>query len=287
MIYIQRSETPQVLDLENSDSVGAKEYEKVIEYFKYQDRDFTFEAYKKVKDILKVMFNEKCAYCESDISPVSPGDIEHFRPKNAYQIAKEEGLNYPGYYWMAMDWNNLLLSCALCNRTYKKNHFPLVNEANRKKRHDDIVIEDPLLINPCDENINPQDYINFTEEGLVSFTPDDDGKGKKSIEIYGLANPKLTRKRKKLAKEIMDKKNQILRYLENITLLLANPVPTESRVILENNFKDLEIVYESLKYLNLPTEPYQGLVRNLTTDFLVRYSPIIEKLLSEFHKHKK
>lgn len=287
MIYIHRRETPRVLDLEDSNSVGAKEYIEVIEYFKNQNRNFPFKAYKEVKDILVDMFNEKCAYCESDISPVAYGDIEHFRPKNAYQVAKKERLNYPGYYWVAMDWNNLLLSCTTCNRTYKKNQFPLVNEANRKKKHDDVVTEEPLLINPCDEKINPQDHIYFTEEGLVMFTPGDGGKGEKSIEVYGLANPKLTRNRKKLAKEITDKKNQILRFLDNIRLLLAEPFKVEYKVILENNFKDLEMVYNSLKDLTLPTEPYQGLVRNLTTEFLAEYSPIIDKLLFEFHEQKK
>ncbi|AGX02775.1 hypothetical protein B14911_16860 [Bacillus sp. NRRL B-14911] len=287
MIYIQRSETPPVLDLEDSNSVGSKEYTEAIKHFEDKDRNFTFRAYKEVKDVLEVMFNSKCAYCESDISPVSYGDIEHFRPKSAYHTTKAETLKYPGYYWLAMDWNNLLLSCEVCNRTYKKNQFPLVDEAKRKKKYDEEVIEEPLLIDPCDASSNPQDHINFTEEGLVEYTLGGRCKGKKSIEVYGLDNPKLTRKRKKLAKEISDKKSQVLRYMDNIRALLATPLPGELKSVLENNFIDLETVYKSIKNLNLPTEPYQGLVRNLTAEFLAKYSPIIDKLLFEFHEQKK
>ena len=75
---------------------------------------FDYKRYKEdaVRDALEEMFARKCAYCESAYDIVQPVDIEHFRPKNAV-----EGVdNHRGYWWLAMDWENLLPSCIDCNR---------------------------------------------------------------------------------------------------------------------------------------------------------------------------
>ncbi|AMW99770.1 hypothetical protein [Rummeliibacillus stabekisii] len=284
MIYVKRIECPDTLNLSNIESDAYKELGDVIEYLKVKDRDFKFNAYGKpnVKEQLARMFNNKCAYCESKISPVSYGDIEHFRPKTAYHSIDGENLIYPGYYWLAMDWNNLLLSCEVCNRSYKKNKFPLIDENKRKKRHDDEVIEDPLIIDPCHEEMNPKDYIFFTEEGIIKYKDGEGGKGEKSIQIYGLSRPNLTDNRKILAKELEDKKIQILGYLNTISTLIEFPNPKLFREIIESNLKDLEAVYNSLKKSNLPSEPYLGMVRNLTSDFLEKTEADIEFLLAKY-----
>lgn len=64
--------------------------------------------------------NNKCAYCESIVSHVCPGDVEHILPK-----AKGKR---PDLY---VEWTNLTLSCEECNRTRKKDYYnpqdPLVN----------------------------------------------------------------------------------------------------------------------------------------------------------------
>ena len=75
-------------------------------------------------------FFGKCAYCESYIVDFQHGDIEHFRPKkgvtdendNVVFIKDENGQQnpHPGYYWLAYDWTNLLLSCTACNQPSEK-----------------------------------------------------------------------------------------------------------------------------------------------------------------------
>lgn len=77
-------------------------------------RNFEFRRYKEddVKAALEVLFARKCAYCESAYDIVQPVDVEHFRPKGS--VAENEG--HDGYWWLAMDWNNLLPSCIDCNR---------------------------------------------------------------------------------------------------------------------------------------------------------------------------
>jgi uncharacterized protein (TIGR02646 family) len=61
----------------------------------------------------------KCVYCETFITAKNISDIEHFEPKSLY----------PEHCY---EWNNLLLSCAGCNRppgkgTHDTRNFPIVN----------------------------------------------------------------------------------------------------------------------------------------------------------------
>lgn len=127
----------------------------------------------------------KCCFCESKFLETSYGDVEHFRPKTAYKKKGARGLTYPGYYWLAYDWTNLLFSCEKCNRSYKKNYFPLDDETTRKPYHDHpnlLINEDRLLIDPNFED--PAQFFTFKEEVPVPLTGN--LKGKTSIETFGL-----------------------------------------------------------------------------------------------------
>lgn len=74
----------------------------------------SFSVYKSdsVKQRLHELFHGKCAYCESFYSSTAPVDVEHYRPKGRVHEAPE----HTGYWWLAMDWDNLLPSCIHCNR---------------------------------------------------------------------------------------------------------------------------------------------------------------------------
>jgi len=71
--------------------------------------------HKQVKDSLKIMFSGKCAYCESHITHIGFGHIEHFRPKSKFPE-------------LCFEWDNLLLGCEICNGKYKGDKFPESNE---------------------------------------------------------------------------------------------------------------------------------------------------------------
>ncbi len=55
-----------------------------------------------VKEQLKAETNEKCAYCESKVTVVAHGDIEHITPKS---IQPE----------LTFEWGNLTFACQKCN----------------------------------------------------------------------------------------------------------------------------------------------------------------------------
>jgi uncharacterized protein (TIGR02646 family) len=138
-----------------------------------------------VKNQLAMDQHYKCCFCEGKFSDFSYGDVEHFRPKKAHKKYLQKGLTYPGYYWLAYDWSNLMYSCEKCNRKFKGNDFPLFNEGTRCAYHTHVnptANEDCLLINPTTEN--PSLYITF-DKG-IPIPVNHSLKGKVSIKKYGL-----------------------------------------------------------------------------------------------------
>ncbi len=96
-------------------------------------KKFDFEAriynHPTVKQALIAAQFGKCCFCERIVG--TDGDVEHFRPKQAYQQAPGDSLERPGYYWLAYEWDNLYLSCSACNQRHKQNLFPLQNPGDR------------------------------------------------------------------------------------------------------------------------------------------------------------
>jgi uncharacterized protein (TIGR02646 family) len=62
----------------------------------------------EIKQALKKETKEKCAYCESKITHIYPGDIEHIIPKSIYPR-------------LTYTWSNLTFGCYWCNN--KKRDF--------------------------------------------------------------------------------------------------------------------------------------------------------------------
>jgi uncharacterized protein (TIGR02646 family) len=151
------------------------------------DFDSTIYGHKTVKDILKKAQHDKCCFCESKVTHISYGDVEHFRPKAGARQKRGASLERPGYYWLAYEWSNLFFSCQLCNQRYKENLFPLKKPADRAKSHnDDIDIEKPLFIDPTED---VRKYISFREE--VIFAVNDNPRGKATIRALGLDRDEL------------------------------------------------------------------------------------------------
>jgi uncharacterized protein (TIGR02646 family) len=108
----------------------------------------------------------KCAYCECSLTKAY-NDVEHYRPKSIY-------------YWLGHDWNNLLYSCPICNRLYKRINFPLKDESMRVMAPGDLSGEEPLIINPTNED--PAIHIKFNRYQMEGITEE----GKKTIEVFHL-----------------------------------------------------------------------------------------------------
>ena len=146
---------------------------------------------KSVKNaLLKAQYN-KCCYCESKFLSTSYGAVEHFRPKGAAKQKHGQSEEYPGYYWLAYDWDNILVSCERCNSSHKGNLFPLAGQRKRaQSHHDDVKVEQPLFVNPARED--PRRHIRFRAEAAMPIT----GMGRETIQGLGLRRSDLEEDRR-------------------------------------------------------------------------------------------
>ena len=117
--------------------------EQEVELTKKFESDKTAAVWKKafIQAPLLKMTHNKCSYCERLIGKTSGQDvhIDHFKCKD----------KYPDF---VVEWNNLLPSCARCNRN--------------KSNHDTV---DQPIINPAE--MNPKDYLLSPNIGIVAKRP--------------------------------------------------------------------------------------------------------------------
>jgi uncharacterized protein (TIGR02646 family) len=164
----------------------------------------------------------KCAFCESKIAHVLAGDVEHYRPKGGF--LRRGKLVLPGYYWLAYDWDNLLLACQLCNQRHKRNRFPLAAGSRRARSHlADLTKEAPRYVHPARED--PAPHVSFREH--VAIAPADDPRGRATIRGLGLNRPALL--------EAREHRLNVLRTLRD---LVANQPPTPERARAERLLRD-------------------------------------------------
>lgn len=200
---------------------------------------FSFESSiygdRSVKEALKSAQHDKCCFCESKISHISYGDVEHFRPKAGYWQDEGLPLGRPGYYWLAYEWGNLYLCCQLCNQRHKKNHFPLADETRRCRNHlGSLADEEPLFIDPGAED--PEEHIEYLAEQPRGRNGS--RRGEETIEALGLRREPLREKR-------FDR-YRLLKALRDVSLLLPNEREgQEAAAILEDAVRD-EAEYASM-----------------------------------------
>ena len=132
MIKIERSESPQRL-VDNPNDVNRYNHKEVV-------------------SALWNMQNKKCCYCEMYIPETGHlKNVEHSRPRSIFPEQTNE-------------WTNLLLACSQCNGS-KSDKYPVILSDSD---NDPAVIymhehtdEEPAIIDPSNEEINPEDHISF------------------------------------------------------------------------------------------------------------------------------
>ncbi|MDP8240964.1 MAG: retron system putative HNH endonuclease [Candidatus Hatepunaea meridiana] len=89
---------------------------------------------KSIKKVLVKMFEGKCAYCESDMTHIEYGHVEHYRPTSKFPE-------------LTFEWSNLLLACGVCN-----------GSANKGEKFPEANVGGPI-VNPC--NDDPDYHFKF------------------------------------------------------------------------------------------------------------------------------
>lgn len=251
MIQINKPPTPPRITyrgeslLEKACKALKDEYDRHAYEFDTGQRKFKFNnkiyANKAIKKALKTAQHDKCCFCESKITHIAYGDVEHFRPKGAFAQQLSDPLQRPGYYWLAYDWSNLFLSCQICNQRFKKSLFPLLNPEDRaRNHHDDLSREQPLYIHPADEN--PEEHITFRE--AVASPHKGSRRGQIAIRDLGLNRTELVEKRLTL----LDLFRQLIQV---IALFPDSPEAEKARQLLR----------ERLEYYAGPSAEYSAMIR--------------------------
>jgi len=281
--------TAKSVKVRGADAVTRAERERAlaIEFFedihnyaneaKLTKKTFSFRVYKDVElsTELERIFGNKCAYCESVFAHVTPKDVEHFRPKS--EITTDKTSLKPGYYWLAGDWDNLLVSCPDCNRRRlfelpgqpkkvrlgKGTQFPLAQESRRIRAPRRTLGREEsqrLLINPCLED--PAEHLTYDDQGLVHARPDAEGnpskKGEASISAYALQRAELVEARLNVLNQFVLQVQVLRDAIENYNdfLLSGNAAGAE-----RNRLQIVAVAAEIRRMLG-PRAPYTGMLRD-------------------------
>ncbi len=248
MIAIKKRKIPDLLATKGREKIKQQKIDFDSGKPKFEI-DSSIYGHKTVKSALKKTQFNKCCFCEANVTAVSHGDVEHFRPKGGWQQKEGDALSEVGYYWLAYEWDNLLFSCQICNQTYKKNYFPLENPADRALNHNHTIErEKALIINPSLEN--PNEHIVFKKEFVVAITL----KGTETIKRTGIDRADLDELRRDLM-NIVKSQLQLLNLLDEG--LLSSP--------------DVKEVVQNLKILVSPKKPFFAMLRDNFKHDLVKY----------------
>jgi uncharacterized protein (TIGR02646 family) len=276
MIRVDRGRVPAPPSLAKG---GVEERERAIELYgdpRNSDRSFAYAAY-KARDVVQALtdlFHGKCAYCESSYAPVSPVDIEHFRPKGAVAVLDANGTSKrrkPGYYWLAAEWDNLLASCIDCNRARthefpdddvaevagKENKFPLIDETRRGSAPgDELTLEadQRLLLHPCRDQ--PERHLEFLPTGVIR-PRSASRKGRETITALALRRSELCEARRAHLLELSRKMRNILWEIEQLERSGPDPI-TEA---------NLQVLIRELREAADDRTPYAGMARQFIAGF--------------------
>lgn len=231
MIKIIKDLAPEKL-LKNGSAqtkIDLKEY--LNNKSKYDFGQLKFEALSTiynsdiVRETLETIQKNKCCYCETK-STRSNSDVEHFRPKAAYSSRFKGESFYPGYFWLAYDWNNLFLACQVCNQIFKNDFFPIESESTRAQLNNfEITNEISLFVHPSQDE--PEKEIEYKESMPFGKT----AKGKSTIAYLGFGS---IEHGKEFGIEYSDKhKIRINRLFEER----------------EKHYKEKELIYTTIKLL--------------------------------------
>jgi uncharacterized protein (TIGR02646 family) len=210
VIRVDRSAIASPPSLEDPLARPAREAAKAFYGTPFKERSqrvhtFDAEVYaaEDVRLALRELFSRKCAYCETPVG--DRGEIDHFRPR--FGALNADGAFSPDHYWwLAYEWENLYLACAMCARV-KGPRFPVgARRARPTAQGEALMSEQAFLLDPCLDE--PGEHLLFDAEGRVAAK---DARGETTIEILNLNREELVRWRREAVEEARRSWNAVLK----------------------------------------------------------------------------
>ncbi|BDD13011.1 hypothetical protein FUAX_54430 (plasmid) [Fulvitalea axinellae] len=249
-----------------------------------------------IKNKLEELYHNKCGFCESKIKHVASLQVEHFRPKSEVK----ESSSHPGYYWLALEWSNLLLACPACNGGGAKGiHFPIagtrvLNESpiatkpngeeywdRSRSKADQSPLKDEkaLLIHP--EIDNPSEHLTFSLTHfceLEGITP----KGETTKDVIKLNRDELVKTRQEWINKWIDNMNAI--FLLLLRKIDDSDFIDELEELVFKQFNKLKAMDDVKKEY---TFWHQQLILNFETLLLPQFTPKLQDLIKfAWQKHQ-
>lgn len=272
MIYVDRRSVPAPAVLSSPKAVSvfslAKDFYARALSSRLQERaDFNVGIWTETKPALEKLFNGKCAYCETRIGALTLAEVNKFRPTSG-SLNLQGKFDPDHYWWLAYEWFNLYLCCALCARN-KASKFPLVGHRVKVPKGaraklgaswfpKDLLSEKPLLLDPCERDFDPDKHLLFDfETGHVAGRTE---RGNVTIETFEFNRPNLIEGRK--------------RVLQNVVSWVDYLVSTRKS-------KD---ILEKLRAAQEPTSEYAAAQRQVIRRLLSEHAGALDglKILEEF-----
>lgn len=289
MRHVNRNSVPPPASLNNPSAAVSKERsEAMAHYAATTSISYEFSKYKEfdVTSSLNKLFENKCAYCEHQLGDGM--EVEHFRPKG--RVDGEP--THRGYWWLALQWENLLPSCAGCNqRRYqhlvtvntteaeyaalqgrkprksagKGNHFP-VSGTRAFAPSDSLADEDHDIIDPTVDD--PGDYLTWSTNTAFSIAlplttnPSSARRALATINVFALNRTKLVQSRTGLLRELR------LRAVEIENDLAEDAANGGSQFAIRNALRGVD----SLKRYCESDKPFSAMARVFVEDFANRLS---------------
>ena len=221
-VLVNAGELEMRLNCELYDS-NPEAYRSGVEKFSFKRSIY---AHTTVKDALLCAQHKKCGYCESRFRANSPGAVEHFRPKGAAKQEPGTAKHYPGYFWLAYRWENLLVSCEVCNTSFKGSLFPILDEHTRaRSHHDPLEAETGIFVDPTSED--PAHHIRFRRAEVEHLTE----RGLKTIQGLGLRRSELEDARA----ELLEPLEALITVIEELNDKVPESKVERARIVLNRS----------------------------------------------------
>lgn len=166
----------------------------------------------------------KCGFCESNVTAVHTGAVEHHAPKSEVQRLGRPGKEGPnssnladkretptehhhGYSWLAYEWDNWLYACDRCNSAWKRCLYPVQEDPHPPPAAGTGFTR--LLLHPFDDD--PLDHLDFDDLGFI-LTWQGSRKGGETIATCGLDRESLRKAREDVADWAVRMAGRWLRY---------------------------------------------------------------------------
>jgi len=197
MIYIPKSDKPEILeqkDAEWTNELMSKisNDEEVPESLKEKYR------HPQIKEAVIKETRGKCCYCESKVSHVYPGDIEHIKPKSIF----------PEF---TFAWDNLAFVCSKCNNK-KRDYYSQNGGVNILNPYSENPLNHLYSFGPMIMHVNNSKIGEFTWKKLDLNRMSLIEKRKEKIESIQTLIDKYNREEDESLKEIL--KQELLENAE-------------------------------------------------------------------------